>query len=200
MGIKAGTFLPRRKMLEGCRGVAKRYRSRCDFTGEHLRYSTKPRRECSLLVANTISPLCGNPVESRVVSFYPWHAADIVTFDLLAQGLYRPPTLYETYPPLQVSWNARQHALDFTDNDIRNERFRYCQHSDRILLHVDRCLHRIDLILIGSKVLWREKEREREKKRVSQRFEEIRWFYFRDYLDEYVCTLWKCLRRYVDLD
>ena len=120
------------------RGVAEGLRNDIDLDailqGEHLRYSTKPRRECSLLVANTISPLCGNPVESRVVSFYPWHAADIVTFDLLAQGLYRPPTLYETYPPLQVSWNARQHALDFTDNDIRNERFRYCQHFDRILL------------------------------------------------------------------
>lgn len=135
MGIKAGTFLPRRKMLEGLqRGLRNDIDLDAILQGEHLRYSTKPRRECSPLVANTISPLCGNPVESRVVSFYPWHAADIVTFDLLAQGLCRP-TLYETYPPLQVSWNALQHALDFTDNDIRNERFRYCQHSDRILLH-----------------------------------------------------------------
>lgn len=76
-----------------------------------------------------------------------------------------PPSMKPTPPPpptLQVSWNARQHALDFTDNDIRNERFRYCQHSDRILLHVDRRLYPIDLILTGSK----EKEREKRKEKI----------------------------------
>lgn len=102
MGIKAGAFFAPTKNV---RRVAEGLRDDIDLDAilqvEHLRYSTKPRRECSPLVANTISPLCGNPVESRVVSFYPWHAADIVTFDLLAQGLYRS-TLYETHPLLPL--------------------------------------------------------------------------------------------------
>lgn len=98
MGMKAGAFFAPTKNV---RRVAEGLRDDIDLDAilqvEHLRYSTKPRRECSPLVANTISPLCGNPVESRVVSFYPWHAADIVTFDLLAQGLCRS-TLYEAQP------------------------------------------------------------------------------------------------------
>lgn len=93
-------------------------------------FSVERTNKCSLLVSNTVSPLCENPVESRVISFYPWHAAGIVTFDLLVQRQVASPTMEPD--PLQVSRNVRQRVLDFPHNDARNKRFLYTRHSDRI--------------------------------------------------------------------
>lgn len=199
MGIKAGAFFAPTKNV---RRVAEGLRDDIDLDAilqvEHLRYSTKPRRECSagckyhfpIMRKSSGIPCrfvlsvarCGHRYVrfacSGTLSFHP---------------LWNPPPP----PSLQVSWNAHQHALDFTDNDIRNERFRYCQHSDRILLHVDRWLYPIDLILIGSK------EKEREKKKSFFYFIDETDFYFKD-LDGYVslyetCDITKMVNNYIFL-
>lgn len=199
-GDKSGrVFCPDEKCSKGCRGVARRYRSRCDFTGwtftlfdeaetrvfpAGCKYHFPIMRKSSGIPCRFVLSVarCGHRYVrfacSGTLSFHP---------------LWNPPPP----PSLQVSWNAHQHALDFTDNDIRNERFRYCQHSDRILLHVDRWLYPIDLILIGSK------EKEREKKKSFFYFIDETDFYFKD-LDGYVslyetCDITKMVNNYIFL-
>lgn len=116
----------------------KRYRLPCDFTERTFMLFGRSREAsvpCRLQIPlRHYAEIQWNPVSFRFIR-------DTLRTSLRSICLLRDcrlilhgtDSLQIWEIPSMGKWNVCQHVLDFSGNDTHNERFRYHQHSDRIL-------------------------------------------------------------------